>query len=50
MSNKSMILCATIKLFFDTGRGFMVANVRLSLDLKRALWYGSPLVPRTRME
>ena len=36
-SNKSIILCATITLFSDIGRGFMVANVRLSLGLKRAL-------------
>ena len=33
-----MIFCATVKLFSDLGRGFKVANVRLSLGLKSALW------------
>ena len=33
-----MILCVIIKLFSDIGRGFMVASVKLSLGLKRALW------------
>ena len=37
-SKKYMILWATVNLFSDLGRGFMVANVRLLLGLKRALW------------
>ena len=43
-SNKSMLFGATVNdvnLFSDLGRGFMVANVRLSLGLKRALCGGA---------
>ena len=35
-----MILSATITLFSDIGRGFMLANVTRSLGLKRALGEG----------